>query len=914
SVIKPAWDAVGAGINFVWLSIIQPTWNALKAALQAVGNFFTMIWNSVIKPAWDAVGAGINFVWNTVIRPTWEALKAALQSVGDFFRMIWNSVIKPAWDGLGNGIRAVIDTVIKPAWDSMKSALRAVGDFFSSVVSGIKSVWESLKSALAKPINFMIRTVYNDGILRAWNTVADFIPGLNQGSPIAGIPEHATGGRISGPGTGTSDDVLMWGSNGEHMFTASNVRKAGGHGVIYTMRELLERGRDFTWHRGRVWSEDRHPKRTDNRPLQQFSDALPGLRNGGEVRPAWESQLEAGHEWARAQSGKPYLTGSQWPAGGDCSGYMSAIASVILGGDPNSGHWATPAFPAGQSSQVSAGGQSWTGGLGPGFSIGVKGGPDSGGQNGHTAGTLQSVGSFSAVNVESGGGHGGVAYGGPAAGADDPQFPTQWHLSIGADGAFESAGGPSPEQKKGILRDKVKEIFDKLLDPINNMFASHVGTPPPEWFNIPPKALSSTKDKAIDELFDTIEGLGSLLGGAYNKAKDTVGNIGSAITGVFRDQGGWLPQGTTMVTNHTGAPEAVLNWDQLRKVTDLINSVSNSVIHGQKATALSNSDVALIQGFARTIGLDSSNAVDPEWRNKDTDPTRWDLIGTQVATAAGNSLAKEALGLIGLKGTWLKDPSLVDDQGRVPKNPTATTDATVATVATNTTAATTIAATPAVVMTNEPTGVAMQPVSIQLDPMPDLSDTPSGDDGSVKGTVQAVFADRGWTGQAWTDADWIINKESSWNPLARNPSSGAFGLFQFLGATKQKYLPDENPDPAVQGKAGATYIRDRYGNPTKARGFWQANGWYDQGGIAGGVGLMAKATIKPERVLSPRQTDAFDDLVYTQLPDLAGRPYGSTSGDTTVINVETGNERVAAEVDRRLARQQRARGRRRRGF
>lgn len=37
-------------------------------------------------------------------------------------------------------------------------------------------------------------------------------------------------------------------------------------------------------------------------------------------------------------------------------------------------------------------------------------------------------------------------------------------------------------------------------------------------------------------------------------------------------------------------------------------------------------------------------------------------------------------------------------------------------------------------------------------------------------------------------------------------------------------------------------------------------GLFDDGGIARGVGMMPKATIAPERVLSPSQTAAFERL------------------------------------------------------
>lgn len=134
--------------------------------------------------------------------------------------------------------------------------------------------------------------------------------------------------------------------------------------------------------------------------------------------------------------------------------------------------------------------------------------------------------------------------------------------------------------------------------------------------------------------------------------------------------------------------------------------------------------------------------------------------------------------------------------------------------------------------------------------------------GPVADQVREAFAAYGWNeGPQWDAANWIIGKESSWNPTARNPDSGAFGLFQFLGGTKDQYLPDENPNPKIQGDAGARYIRDRYGDPLAAKAFWEQNGWYDEGGLASGVGVMLKNVVQPERVLSPEMTKHFERLV-----------------------------------------------------
>lgn len=165
--------------------------------------------------------------------------------------------------------------------------------------------------------------------------------------------------------------------------------------------------------------------------------------------------------------------------------------------------------------------------------------------------------------------------------------------------------------------------------------------------------------------------------------------------------------------------------------------------------------------------------------------------------------------------------------------------------------------------------------------------------GPVMDQVQQVFSEWGWgEGEQWEALKWIVQKESSWNPTARNASSGAFGLFQFnpSSGTMQEYLPDANPNPAIQAEAGRRYIRDRYGDPLGAKVFWEANGWYDQGGIANGTGMMAKNTIEPERVLSPAQTASFEALVPF-LQFLLPGMLALHDSDPMAVNVEQLNGR-----------------------
>ncbi|WP_081241323.1 transglycosylase SLT domain-containing protein [Streptomyces viridosporus] len=73
----------------------------------------------------------------------------------------------------------------------------------------------------------------------------------------------------------------------------------------------------------------------------------------------------------------------------------------------------------------------------------------------------------------------------------------------------------------------------------------------------------------------------------------------------------------------------------------------------------------------------------------------------------------------------------------------------------------------------------------------------------------------------------IVQRESTWNYLAVNPSSGAYGLVQALPGSKMASAgADWQTNPATQIKWGLGYMNDRYGSPCGAWSFWQANHWY----------------------------------------------------------------------------------------
>lgn len=69
----------------------------------------------------------------------------------------------------------------------------------------------------------------------------------------------------------------------------------------------------------------------------------------------------------------------------------------------------------------------------------------------------------------------------------------------------------------------------------------------------------------------------------------------------------------------------------------------------------------------------------------------------------------------------------------------------------------------------------------------------------------------------------IVFHESSFDPNATNPSSGACGLFQAYPCQKMQCSMG---DYECQINWGLNYIAKRYTDPSNAWEFWKQNGWY----------------------------------------------------------------------------------------
>ena len=107
--------------------------------------------------------------------------------------------------------------------------------------NGVKADAESLTASDNIDSRIMKNLQYEKMAPGMMGYAAGGIAHLREGGFPYATAKRAKGG-VSGPGTGTSDDIPAYLSNGEFVVTAKAVKNAGGSKPMYDMMDHLEKG------------------------------------------------------------------------------------------------------------------------------------------------------------------------------------------------------------------------------------------------------------------------------------------------------------------------------------------------------------------------------------------------------------------------------------------------------------------------------------------------------------------------------------------------------------------------------------------------------------------------------------------------------------------------------------------------
>ena len=190
NVVTPVWKGIRKAISVAWAGI-KVYIAALRLALRVVGAVFSWLWKNIVTPVWAGIRKAISVAWG-VVKGVFNLLRKGLGVVGDAMAFLWEKVVEPVWEGISESISDVWtfirDKVFDPLMDVVKNDIPAA---FETAKNNIKTVWDKIKAIAKAPVNFVVETVYNNGIRRVVNA----IPGLDGTLPEIHM---ATGGVLPG--------------------------------------------------------------------------------------------------------------------------------------------------------------------------------------------------------------------------------------------------------------------------------------------------------------------------------------------------------------------------------------------------------------------------------------------------------------------------------------------------------------------------------------------------------------------------------------------------------------------------------------------------------------------------------------------------------------------------------------------
>lgn len=464
-------------------------WTDTKRIFTTLKNWVVNTWNGLwnsVRSKWDSFWGGFR-----------NAIGGMKTSVVNWVSGLRTSVSN-TWSALWNGVRDKASSIFNTVRDRISSFSSGMKSSFSALKNGLGAIWDGVKAKIASPVRFVVGTVYNNGIRRMWNSIAGRI------NSKINLPAITLGFNKGGvvPGQGNRDTVPAMLTPGERILSTRQVAALGGHRGIDAMlgqdqptgtggnptsqqerkRQQATQGFAEGGIVGSIsgaiggavssaasWAKDlvvgglksaaqkalgslvrplinRIPASGVGNLLRGMSnkavDGMMGWFTKEDKKAVGGPAVQRALSWARTQAGLPYQWGGNGNPSWDCSGFMSAIESVIRGERPHR-RWATGAFSG------SNGPAGWVRNLNSPFMIGITNAGV-----GHTAGTI------GGVNVESRGGGGGVIVGPRARSYKDSLFTSRWGFSPAA--KFDSGGLLQPGATMAVNATGRPE---RILDP-----------------------------------------------------------------------------------------------------------------------------------------------------------------------------------------------------------------------------------------------------------------------------------------------------------------------------------------------------------------------------------------------------------------------------------------------------------------
>lgn len=497
NAIRPAFRAIAAIAVWLYRNIIKPQFDAVMAVFRAVAKVGLWLWKNVLSPVFRAIGDAAkwlytnaikpafgwiadraSWLWNKGVKPAFDLLKGGLKAVGDAFKTAkdyigeqWAKVSAVARKPIQYIVDVVYNNGVRGVWNKVASAFGAPQlDKYTFASGGIMPGYTPGRDVhrFVSPTGGALELSGGESIFRPEFTRAvgsGFVGAMNGIAKSRGAQGvKAALAPVFGGNPSTSTDTSLRYANGG---VVQSFADGGIFGWIKSAASSAVGAGSAAWNgikKGANWLADTLEasaragvKNVVNPLLANFPgmdtgfgklvrhipsgivDALFGYSKEADKKGGGGlggPKIQAALRWAKTQNGLPYQWGGNGNPSWDCSGFVSAIESVIRGQKPHR-RWSTHAFSGNTAPP------GWVKNGASAFKVGITAAGV-----GHTAGTLGKT------KVESRGGD-GVIVGSRARGYNDSLF-TSWYgfqpgkydsggyLQPGLNLAYNGTGRPEP--------------------------------------------------------------------------------------------------------------------------------------------------------------------------------------------------------------------------------------------------------------------------------------------------------------------------------------------------------------------------------------------------------------------------------------------------------------------------------------
>ena len=345
--VSDAWDDVKAKFSKA-RSWVTGTWKKGWSAVRGTISGVVTGARDKISDAWDDIKGKFSSVrkWVTgTFRKSWAGIKLLLSDPVEFGRNLIDNLL-----GKDTGVRHLFDAVgrwirgtFKRSWSGLKTLLTDPVQFaknaivnllgednasglrgkFSSFVRAAGRIWDGLKDAMKSPIVAVIKII-NTGLIGAYNWVVDKLKIGGHIDPIS-IKGFRTGGAT---GSGRDDETAGVVHRNEHVATADEVRRGGGHATWEKARALARAGRLANVVNGLLPRGVANPKPTDD-PIgpQPVLPSVAGVGNLNAV--AARGPQDAGGLGGAVERGKSMVGDMGWY--NRCLAFVNAAWGFTVG-------------------------------------------------------------------------------------------------------------------------------------------------------------------------------------------------------------------------------------------------------------------------------------------------------------------------------------------------------------------------------------------------------------------------------------------------------------------------------------------------------------------------------------------------------------------------------------------------------